>query len=575
VTADPAATFCHTLVDEWVALGVTDVVVAPGSRSTPMALAVATNPDIRTHVQLDERSAAFMALGLGLATGRPAVVLTTSGTAAVELHPAVVEAHQAHVPLVAITADRPPELRDRWAPQTIDQRALYGGAVRWYCEPGVPDLPHASMWRTLAADVVAHTVGARPGPVHLNLSFREPLLGVPGDLPPADRERRRPVVPEFALLDEQMVRLAPVFAAPRGLFVAGVRAGEDAAERDAILELARVCGWPVLADGSSGLRIPHPNVVTTFDPLLRVDAVVDALRPEVVVHLGGLLSSRVTNEWLAASGAVHLGFDRFGVVPDPDGVLADSFAVAPAQAARQLRPLAERRRAADSPASDDFLAEWTRRDSLARDAISEAFAARRSAVSEPAVAARVLDALPEGAVLVASSSMPIRDLEWYSPPRAGVRIVANRGANGIDGVTSTAVGVALSGVRTACLIGDVAFVHDTNALVGLRDREVDLLIVVIDNDGGGIFSFLPQANELDHDRFEQLFGTPHGTQLAVLCHAHHLDVVEPVDLVSFERALDEWCSRGGTRIVIVQSGRPANREVHAELNAAVAARVAG
>jgi 2-succinyl-5-enolpyruvyl-6-hydroxy-3-cyclohexene-1-carboxylate synthase len=571
VTSDAAATFTHTLVDEWVRLGVTDAVIAPGSRSTPMALALATNTAIRTHVQVDERSAAFMALGLGLATGRPAIVLTTSGTASVELHPAVVEAHQACVPLIAITADRPPELRDRWAPQTIDQRDLYGTAVRWYCEPGVADQAHASMWRALAADVVAHTVGERPGPVHLNLSFREPLLGAPGDLPVADLDRTRPQVPIWALLDEQLGRLAPVFATERGVIVAGVRAAADEAERVEVLTLARACGWPVLADGPSGLRVPEPNVVTTFDALLRAGTAVDALRPEVVVHFGGLLSSRVTNEWLAASHAVHLGFDRHGVAPDPDGVLADSFAVAPAQAAAQLRPLVERGRATGPPTSGRYLEEWRRLDSLARGAIDETLDALGSTVSEPAVAARVLDALADDSVVVASSSMPVRDLEWYAPPRGGVSILANRGANGIDGVASTAVGVALSGARTACLIGDVAFVHDTNALVSLRDRGVDLLIVVVDNDGGGIFSFLPQATELAPDRFEQLFGTPHGTDLGGLALAHGLEVSEVSDLYDLDEVLLAWLRGGGVRVVVVRSDRERNREVHRLLNDAVAA----
>ncbi len=573
MSTNVATTFCHTLVDEWVALGVTDAVIAPGSRSTPMALALATHPDIRTHVQLDERSAAFMALGLGLATERPAIVLTTSGTAAVELHPAVVEAHQACVPLIAVTADRPPELRDRWAPQTIDQRELYGGAARWYCEPGVPDEAHASMWRTLAADVVAHTAGGRPGPVHLNLSFREPLLGPPGDVPPPDPARQRPAAPVWALLDEQLGRLAPVFAAQRGVIVAGVRATRDEAERDAVLALARACGWPVLADAQSGLRVPDPNVVTTFDALLRTGAAVDALRPAVVVHLGGLLSSRVTNEWLAASGALHLGFDRHGVVPDPDGVLADALAVAPAQAATQLRPLVEARGAADPPSAGDDLGEWRRLESLARDAIDEMLDAEGSTVSEPAIANRVLDALPDDAVLVASSSMPVRDLEWYTPARPGARVVSNRGANGIDGVTSTAVGVALSGARTVCLIGDVAFVHDTNALVSLRDRGVDLLIVVIDNDGGGIFSFLPQATELAPDRFEQLFGTPHGTDVGALALAHGLEVAEVGDLFDLDEVLLGWLRSGGVQVVVIRSDRERNWDLHRRLNEAVAAAV--
>jgi 2-succinyl-5-enolpyruvyl-6-hydroxy-3-cyclohexene-1-carboxylate synthase len=566
-----AITFCRTLVDEWVRLGVSDAVICPGSRSTPMALALAGHPGVRVHVHVDERSAAFVALGLGLATRRPAVVLTTSGTAAVELHPAVVEAHQAAVPMIAVTADRPPELRDRWAPQTIDQRDLYGPAVRWYCEPGPPDAAHAATWRVLAADVLAHTNALRPGPVHLNLAFREPLTGASDELPDPDHDRPEPVVPTWSLLDEQLARLVPVMAAERGVIVAGARAAWTPDERDAVLDLARTCGWPVLADATSGCRVPDPHVVSTFDPLLRTEARRDELRPDVVVHLGGLLASRVTNEALASSGARHLGFDRFGVVPDPDGTLAASFAVAPAVAARQLAPLVAQRRAG-APPSGGYLQRWTEAERAARLALDEVARQDESTITEPAVATHLIAALPDDAELVVSSSMPVRDLEWYAPPRDGCTVRSNRGANGIDGVVSTAIGVALGGARTACLVGDVAFVHDTNAMAGLRERGVDLLVVVVDNDGGGIFSFLPQATEIDPTDFELLFGTPHGTNLPMLAVAHGLEVGVVDDLFDLDEVLLSWLRTGGVRIVIAPSDRDANREVHRRLNEAVALR---
>src|SRR5580765_3997571 len=183
MTATTAATFCATLVDEWVRAGLTDAVVAPGSRSTPMALALATRPEVRLHVHHDERSAAFVALGIGRANGRPAVLLCSSGTAAANFHPAVIEAHHAEVPMLVCTADRPPELRDVAAPQTIDQTGLYTTAVRWFHDPGVPDDARRSSWRSLAARALANTAGSRAGPVHLKLSFRDPLTGDPAALP--------------------------------------------------------------------------------------------------------------------------------------------------------------------------------------------------------------------------------------------------------------------------------------------------------------------------------------------------------------------------------------------------------
>lgn len=560
-------TFATTLVDEWVHQGVTDVAVCPGSRSTPLAVAVAAHDGLRVHMHHDERSAGFMAVGFGLATGRPMPVICTSGTAAVELHPAVVEAHHACVPLLVVTADRPPELQGVGAPQTIDQERLYGPVVRWAASPGPPDDQGRSWWRRLAADSVASTVGIVPGPCHLNLAFREPLIGPIGGVPGRTDDLARPAPPVWGVTDETMARILPAFS-QRGVIVCGVRTVVDDDDRAAVCELADALGWPVLADHLSGMRVDHRAVVTSFDPLLRVASVAEELVPQCVVHLGGLLSSRVTNEWLARSGAIHLGFDRHGIVPDPDHVMVHSLHAPIAETCRTITKLM----AARPGATDEWLAAWTQHESTARAAVDVTVADQ--GWNEVKVATLVIDDLAPGSSLVVSSSMPVRDLEWYVPAADGVRVLANRGANGIDGVVSTAVGAALDGAPTALLIGDVAFLHDVNGLLGLAARPVDLLIVVVDNDGGGIFSFLPQADALDTDRFEQLFGTPHGLDLVAVSRAHGVPAerIDSADGVS--SAIETWRAEGGARVIVVDSDRDRNRAVHAAINVAVADAVA-
>lgn len=568
---DVAATYCATLVDEWVALGMSDAVVAPGSRSTPMAVALAADERVAVHVVVDERSASFAALGLGLATRRPAAVLCTSGTAAAEMHAAVVEAHQAAVPMLVVTADRPPELQGVGAPQTIDQRDLYGKAVRWYCEPGPPAAGGAPWWRDLAADAWRRATGERPGPVHLNLAFREPLLGTPGALPPRPTPDGTPPPGAgsavWGLVDEEVGRLSAAVSGRRGVIVAGARAASGPADADAVHALGEQLGWPVLADHQSGCR-DRDRVVTAFDSLLRDRSFAGDHRPEVALRVGGLLASRVTSEWLAASGAVQVGLDRHGVVPDPDRLLARSVMADPAAACRQLAASGPR------PAPPAWTRSWGEAETAARRAISASMSARPE-LCEPAVAVEALAAVPDGGALVVSSSMPARDLEWYAPPRGSVRVLSNRGANGIDGVTSTAVGVALSGVPTVLLTGDLAFLHDSTALVGLARRRVPLVVVVVDNDGGGIFHFLPQRSTLAGDRFEGLFGTPHGTDLVALCGAHGVPA-ERVTTRSGLRAslagavLRATSGSGGARVVVAASERDANVSAHADIDAAVA-----
>ena len=536
-----------------------------------MALALAADDRIAVHVHHDERAGGFIALGLGLATGRPALVLTTSGTAAVELHPAVVEAHQASVPLIAVTADRPPELHDVGAPQTVDQVHLFGGAVRWFAHPGVPDLDGASSWRSLAARSVAEAVTGvgGPGPVHLDLAFREPLAGMamalpegrPGGAPWHTTSGRRSAVDRIGT-----ARLEELLDADRGVIVAGAGSGDPTI----VLALSAATGWPVLADPRSGCRVAVPGVVAAFDAVLRHHATAQDLAPDVVLRLGMPPASKVLGQWLAASGAVEVAVDPHGRWFDADHRAAHVLHADPAAACQALVHLVGGR--ADANAA--WTQAWARAEAEAQVAIDQTLA-RHPEPTEPGIARAVVGALPAGSTLVVSSSMPVRDVEWFGRPRDDLRVLSNRGANGIDGVVSTAIGVALAargtGTATAVLIGDVALLHDSNAFVGLAARGIDLTIVVVDNDGGGIFSFLPQASVLESTRFEQLFGTPHGVDLSMLAAAHDLTTVEPAGAADVADVVAASTADGGIRVIRIQTDRAANVEVHDEMHRAVAA----
>ncbi len=556
---DVQATFCATLVDEWVRAGVRHAVVCPGSRSTPMALALVHDGRLAVQVVVDERTAGFVALGIGMATRLPAVVLTTSGTAAVELHPAVVEAHQAQVPMLAVTADRPPELQGCGAPQTIDQQHLYGeGTVRWFIDPGVPDGIDPPMWRWVAARAAVAALGSPPGPVHVNLPFREPLVGRAGPVAPGMDDGKRLLAPapvEVPDESEELVALADLLTSGDGVIIAG--GGID--DPSSVLELASALGWPVIADQRSGCRSDHPCVVAHADALLRVPTVAAALSPALVLRLGAPLASKALSQWLAALTVPQIGVDAHGTLWDPEQVTVATIAVEPGALGELVRPLiGERGAGADSA----WLRRWREADRVAALAIEAALAAEPEA-TEPATARDLLAALPDGATLVVSSSMPVRDLEWYAVPRSGVRVLANRGANGIDGITGTALGVALGAAApTVALLGDLALLHDAGGLLGLAARHVDLVLVVIDNDGGGIFSFLPQALELPADEFEQLFGTPHGVDLAALAAVHAIACTTVEQRDALAPAVHAALAAGGVHLVVVRSARAANRAVH-------------
>lgn len=584
---DVQAAFASVVVDEWVRAGVSDVVVSPGSRSTPVLVALAEAAEqgrLSLHVVLDERSAGFFALGLALATGRPAPVVTTSGTAAVELHPAVVEAHHAGVPFIAVSADRPEELQGCGAAQTVDQEGLYGPAVRWSASPGVPELAAARSWRSLASRAVAEALGGArpPGPVHLNLAFREPLVGsaqaLPGDVA-AGRPRGLPwhtVQPPEEMAPREELLRALQSAGERGLVVAGRGTADSPGAAEALRELSRTTCWPVLADPLSGCR--QPGTIAAADTLLRTDTV-RHWEPDVVVRMGAPWASRVVNEWLAGLDCLQVLVDPGSVWAAPDRQPAEVVRATPLAFCRAVSTAASRALsdgAAFGPRGD-WHRRWSVAEKMAQSAVDAALAGEQ-ALSEPAIARTVVASLRPGSALMVSSSMPVRDVEWWSKPRDGARFLSNRGASGIDGVLSTALGVAAArkGAPVTCaLLGDLAFLHDAGALLKAAERGLDLDVVVVDNDGGGIFNFLPQAAKQPPERFERLWGTPQGADLAAIARAYGASTEEVPDVHHLGSALAGSKPGLGLRVFLARTDRAANVTVHNRLHSAVAAAVRG
>ncbi len=575
-TGDLNAALARTLVDEWARAGVALAAVSPGSRSTPLALALAQDGRIDVHVVLDERSASFFALGAAKAWGRPAVVVCTSGTAAAELHPAVLEAFHARAPLLVCTADRPPELRATGAGQAVDQLKLYGDAVRWFAEVGAPaeaDLA-TPYWRSLAARAALTAAGPPAGPVHLNLAFREPLLPTGAALEPLPgRGDREPWVratserprPTEAAVDELAYLVA---AEVRGVVVVGWGADVDP---EAVERFAEAAGWPVLADPLSGART-GANAVSTYDALLRSPGAALALRPDVALRLGAPLTGKVATTWLDPSIRQ--------ILVDPDGAWLDPQRASAARVVADPTALLRAATARVQPRGRSFwLSSWLRADAAARRAMDR----QLDSWPEPfegRVARDLVDRLPSGSTLVVGSSMPVRDVESFARPRTGLRFLANRGVNGIDGFVSTVLGAAAAvrgtgGGPVVALCGDLTFLHDGNGLLSAARRGLDATFVVLDNRGGGIFNFLPQAASGLGDHFEDLFGTPQDVDLADLAAVHGVateTVTKADDLVpAVERAL----AAGGIRVVLVPTDRADNVARHRQVWEAVAIPGAG
>lgn len=510
---NPSTALARVLVDELARCGLTEAVVAPGSRSTPLALALVAHPEIRVHVRVDERSASFLALGLARGSRRPVAVVCTSGTAAANFHPAVLEADESGVPLLLLTADRPPELRGTGANQSVDQMGLYGGAVRMFAEVGTPD-PVPGMnayWRSLACRAFGSAVGGRPGPVHLNVAFRDPLTpDGPGTVWPEGLEGRAEGSPWIsrpgAQGDPAPYTLPQV---ERGVIVCG----DGDYDPVPFLTLSELTGWPLLAEPTSNAR--RGGALSTYRQLLASPAFTQGPDPELVVSVGRPnLSRQVTAFLRRARRHVVVGASSVG---DPSAALGNGFPDPARTATDVVAAVAPPEGLSfDAPERTAWSARWTIAEEAARIALDSVLD-EDGVLSEPRLARDLAAHLPSGSLLFAGSSMPIRDLDATMRSRCGLRLVGNRGVSGIDGTVSTAIGAALAHQRedgTApayALLGDLAVLHDQNGLViGPGEPRPDLAVVVVNNDGGGIFSGLEQAG---HPDFERVFGTPHGVTM--------------------------------------------------------------
>jgi 2-succinyl-5-enolpyruvyl-6-hydroxy-3-cyclohexene-1-carboxylate synthase len=561
-TGDISLACATALVDELAAHGLRHACVSPGSRSTPLALALERHTDVTVHVHLDERSSAFFALGWAKALRRPVAVACTSGTAAAELFPAVVEASQARVPLYLLTADRPPRLRGTGANQTIDQVRLFGTYVRAYLAPSVPASPEDAMeWRHVGREAVAACGGPQPGPVHINCSFEEPLVptGDVVEVPPRGPEPREPADrdPEAPAADVE--RAAKELSGARGVVVAG---SSWWTPLEAVAQLAERLGWPVVAEPTSGLRRPG-WALAAGQSLLGSAGFLARSRPDVVLQVGATPTTR-------ASQALTAGAERLVVVdlfhrdPDPERRATWRLHANPDRLARSLSGRVV-------PAPDGWNTAWSDGDERARRAMDEVL----DATDEPTelrLARDLAAAIPDGGTMFVGNSTPIRDLDVAMAPRDGLNVLANRGASGIDGLVSTALGIATAGTGpTFALIGDLSLLYDVGALIWNGARlPSDLVIVVPNNRGGAIFDSLDHRDLPERDR---LFVTPQDVDLGGLCAAAGVGHRRLEQMSAVSDAVRDAHGAGGIRVIEVPVPAERSRGQRADVQAAIDAAI--
>lgn len=560
--------FARALVGELQAAGIAAAYVCPGSRSAPLALAIAEHPRLQYSVHVDERSAAFQALGFAKASGRPVVLLCTSGTAGANFLPAVAEASQSRVPLIVLSADRPPELRAWGAAQTLEQRTFFAGFTRWSEEAPCPSErgSEVAYARALARRAVIEATGFEPGPVHLNLPLREPLLPVKTDVPEfAAREAA-------AEVDAAGVGIGPTLANSLATELRDIERGVllfgpdnwDPSLAMAAHGLAAALGWPIVADPASGLRAGPPDdgaLIHGADLLLRDAEIAAALRPDLIVRFGGQPTSASIVAWMAS----HPAADVWLVDP------ANGFRDPQHRATRWLRASSRQfcelatSAAAAVTATDSWLVQWQQADGIARAAATAAIESEPRFLT-PHIARALWSGLPAGAALYVANSMAIREVDLFAGPRKqALRLLANRGVNGIDGQVSAALGAAAALRRPTVLwCGDLALLHDVSGLLAGRMQGANLTIVVSNDDGGGIFEYLPAARLVPRPLFEELFAVPHGLDLRELARGLGWDAVRVDSADTFAQALARALD-GGRHVIEVTMDRAVNTAFHVSI----------
>jgi len=581
--------WARALVGAMASAGVRDAVLAPGSRSAPLAIALDRSA-IRTHVAIDERAGAYFALGLARASRRPVAVVTTSGTAAANLHPAALEALHGRVPLLLLTADRPPEMRDTGAPQTIDQIRLFGTGVAWFADAGAPWHGDAAARHvaSLGERAVTAAWGPPAGPVHLNLPFREPLLPEPavldaiapphaGEIPSDDASGSAAVslAPESPSAPPSAVsRVARVLRSRRhGLIACGPCDGGSGGVEfgAAVARLAAVTGYPILADPLSGVRFgdhDRARVLGMYDLMLRPSRFTDGAAPDALVQFGAPLTSKAFHVYASSHPkAYRVAIDEGGTPRDPSRLTRELLRGGATGTAAALADALEKG-AEPLPAWD---ASFRRAERAAHDTVARHLAGS-AALGEEGVFPALLDALPDGGVLYVGNSMPVRDLDLTGAPSGKrIRVLGNRGVNGIDGVVSSALGASVdacrAGVPLLAVVGDLSFHHDLNALAALREGHARVTLVVIQNDGGGIFSFLPVSRH--GGSFERLFATPHGLDLERAAALYGIPYARCTTGQALHARAAAALTSGTSTLLEVRTDREANRAAHQSLVDAV------
>jgi len=590
-SANPMYVYVGAFVDELQRTGVRNVVICPGSRSTPLAMAFAAQAGIRVWMHVDERSAAYFGLGMSRQLRQPVVLLCTSGTAAANFMPAIVEAKLTRVPLLVLTADRPHELRDNGAPQSIDQNRLYGTYVKWFVEVALPEATNAALRyiRTIAARAAASAQAIPAGPVHLNFPFREPLTPelIPGQsLPPVaqrdlvawqGRPNNAPYVevrevplgaPTAATIGYLMDMVLRV---RRGLIIIGPN--DDPALVEPVVRLARHLGYPILADPLSQLRCGDHDqvmVLSSYDAFLRIDSFIKSVQPELILRFGAMPISKPLLLYLKRYASCPLVIiDGHGGWEEPTQLASELIHANPAALCQSLLTALDQHAKSEeieSSVSHEWLTTWQDADKVTRQTLQNVIQDFNE-LFEGRVFTELARLLPDGTTLYAGNSMPVRDLDtffWCSEHR--IRIMGNRGASGIDGVISSALGASAGAAQnepTVLVLGDLSFFHDLNGLLAARLHQLNLTVVLINNDGGGIFSFLPQAAYPEH--FEQLFGTPTGLDfsLAVQMYGGQFQKVDTWE--QFRKAVSRGLNTGGLHVIEVPTERTSNVNMHRQL----------